>query len=82
MILVIHIIVAITSLLYTGYLYFSPSKTKLQIAYALVAITLITGFDLALNTPAHMTETCITGLVYLAFVSVGIFAARQKLVSR
>ena len=79
MILVIHILVAISSLIYTGYVYFYPSKSKLNIAYGLVAVMLLTGFYLILSKPAHITQTCIEGLVYLAIVSYGLISARHKL---
>lgn len=77
--LISHIIVAISSLFWTGYVFFYPSKSKLNIAYALVALMLLSGFDLILSKPAHLTQTCIEGLVYLGFVSFGIVSARNKL---
>ncbi|HEX9503959.1 MAG TPA: hypothetical protein VF974_06640 [Patescibacteria group bacterium] len=79
MILLIHITVAVASLIWTGIIYFYPSKPKLNVAYTLVALMLISGFYLVLSKPAHMTRTCIEGLVFLGIVSYGIVAARNKL---
>jgi hypothetical protein len=79
MILPIHIIIATASLVFTGILYFYPSVNKLYTSYVLVALTLITGFYLTLSKPAHLTQTCITGLAYLAIVALGIVHARNKL---
>jgi len=79
MILLIHITAAVSSLALTAYLYFRPSKVGLQIDYALVGTMLVTGFYLILSKPAHMTQTCIEGLVYLAIVSYGMVVAHHKL---
>lgn len=82
MILPFHIVVAIASLLYTGYLFIRPSKSALYMSYALVGATLITGFYLILSKPAHLTQTCAEGLAYLAVVSLGIVAARRRFASQ
>jgi hypothetical protein len=74
-----HIIVASLSLIFTGYVFFRPSTSKLHVAYGLVAMTLFTGFYLVLSKPAHLTQTCMEGLVYLGVVSFGIVSARNKL---
>jgi hypothetical protein len=81
MILIFHIVAAISSLIWTGYIYFRPSKIGLNVDYGLVAAMLISGFYLILSKPAHITQTCIEGLVYLAAVSYGIVHARNKLTS-
>ena len=56
-----------------------PSQTKLNISYMLVALMLASGTALVLLNPVHITQTCLEGLGYLAFVGVGIIAARRKL---
>lgn len=79
MALLIHICIAIISLVGTGALYLAPSKIKLQASYGLVALTLISGVYLVATTRAHLASACASGLVYLAIVSVGIAAGRAKL---
>ena len=79
MILLTHIIIACASLGFTGYAFISPSKSKIRVSYALVALTLGTGFFLLWDKPAHMAQACVSGLVYLGIVSAGIAAARHKL---
>jgi hypothetical protein len=81
-ILIFHILVALSSLVYTGYVFIAPSKSKLHVAYALVALTVISGSYLIAAQPAHMTQTCTEGLIYLAVVAFGIIAARNKLLSQ
>ena len=81
MILAIHIPAAILSLIFAGFLYFYPSKLKLQATYATTAVMLVTGFFLILSKPAHMTQTCIEGLSFLAIISYAIVSARRRLVA-
>jgi hypothetical protein len=77
--LVAHIVIALTSIVFTAYLYFSPSRTKLRASYALVALTIGSGTWLIIANPAHMVQACLTGLVYLGAVFFGISMARDKL---
>jgi hypothetical protein len=79
MILSLHITIAISSLISAGVVYFYPSKTRLKVSYILFALTLFTGFYLILSKPAHIAEVCVTGLVYLGFVSYSIVSARHTL---
>ncbi len=79
MILVFHIIIALISLMQTGYVFFRPSDSGLKVSYALVIFTLISGFGLVLSKPANMTQACVTGLIYLGFVSFGVVSARYRL---
>lgn len=79
MILVLHIATALTSVVYTGYTYFKPSRTKLLVSYGLIAGMLTTGTMLVIAKPSHLMTACIDGLAYLAVVLTGIALARQKL---
>ena len=79
MLLPFHIAIALASLVLTGITLIKPSKNKLLTSYSLVILTLITGTVLVVSKPAHLTQTCAEGLVYLAVVSVGIYVAHHKL---
>lgn len=79
MVLFTHIVIALGSLFYTGYVIFFPSKPKLYISYALVAFTIISGFYLIFTKPSHITQTCITGLLYLGAISFFLFSAHHRL---
>jgi hypothetical protein len=79
MILLTHILVALFSIIFTTYLYFAPSKAKLYTAYTLVGLTLTSGTYLVVIKPSHILQTCVTGLVYLAVVGVGVLLAQRKL---
>lgn len=79
MTLILHVVIALVSLVYAGYVYFSPSQARLYVAYGLVAMTLISGTYLvfSLNTP--LLRACSTGLLYLAVVLSGLLAAHRRM---
>ena len=79
--LLIHISIALSSIVYATLAYLAPSKNKLNTSYALVALTIASGTYLVVSTHAPMLSTCMTGLFYLCIVSVALVAARFKLAS-
>ena len=79
MILIFHILTAISSVLYTAYVFFYPSQSKLRISYLGLTLTILTGTYLVITKPAHLTQTCVTGLVYIGVMLAGILAVRHKL---
>lgn len=79
MILLLHIAIALASIAYTGYVFMRPSQDRLRNSYILIAGTLASGTYLVVIKPSHLLPACLTGLVYLGIVSIGIVAARMKL---
>jgi hypothetical protein len=79
MILPIHIIIALSSVFYSIYAFFTPTKKKLYAIYALTALTIISGTYLVITHPGPMAEVCTTGLVYIGIMLVGIWAVHHKL---
>jgi hypothetical protein len=79
MTLILHIIIALSSLLYSGYVFFSPSQKKLRASYGLIAMTLASGTYLVISTHSPILSSCISGLVYLAAVLSATIAAQRKL---
>lgn len=77
--LLLHIIIALSSIGVTGVAFLNPSKAKLNIGYFFVALTLITGVYLMIVGHANLIRTCVTGLIYLGFVTVGLVSAHKKL---
>lgn len=82
MVLVFHILVAITSLGYTTYLFLLPSKRKFIAAYSMVGLTLISGTYLVVSTNSPLLQACASGLAYLGIVSAGLAAAHYRLVKQ
>lgn len=81
MILLIHIIIAVSSVAHTTLLLMRPSQAKLYASYGLVAATLASGIYLTAINPASMLRTCTTGLIYVTIVTVAIAIARKKLIA-
>lgn len=79
MIVLIHVLIAVSSLIYTAYVYLSPSEAKVRASYGLVGLTLASGTFLVLSKPAHMLQACIIGLFYLGIIVLATVAAREKL---
>ena len=79
MVILFHIIVALSSILYTAFLYFSPKRNKFVVSSTLIAATVISGTYLAITTHSHIVSTCIAGLIYFAIVLPMFFAASTKL---
>lgn len=79
MILLLHLIVALSSLVASTTAYVMPSKTRLRITYGLVGLTLASGTYLVWSTHSPLLSSCVSGLVYVAVVMTGIVAAQRKL---
>jgi hypothetical protein len=79
MLLISHILIALTSVIYTGFVYIAPSRAKLNASYGLVALTIASGTWLIIANPAHMVQSCLTGLLYLGVMFVGIYLSYLKL---
>lgn len=79
MILALHILIALASLAYAGYVFFRPSDSGLKVTYSLVGLTLVSGTYLIWSQPVHMLQACISGLVYITVVLFAIALAQLKL---
>lgn len=79
MLLISHIIIALTGIGITTILLISPSKRKLNLSGLFLAGTLGTGTILVISSPAHMLQSCVMGILYTAFVVGGIAIARKRL---
>jgi hypothetical protein len=77
--LVSHIIIALTSLVVAGCAWISPSRLRLRASYAFVALTLISGTALVATRMSHLASACVSGLVYLGVVGVLLVAAERQL---
>lgn len=82
MFILLHVIIALATVGYTAYLYFRPSPEKFSPAYFLLGGTIGSGVLLIFTTGASILRTCLTGLLFIGFVSVGIIASKQKLAAR
>lgn len=81
MLLLLHVIIALSSIGYTTYLFISPSKSHFYTAYGLIGLTLASGTYLVISSHAPMLQSCMSGLIYIGVVLGGIVAAHHRLVS-
>lgn len=79
MFIVLHVVVAITSLLYGLFLLIAPSQHKLYIATALVTLTLLSGTYLVVSSHSHLLPACTAGLIYLGAVCSQLVFAKRRL---
>lgn len=76
--LFIHLALAFSSIIFAGVVYASPTQTKFTLSYGLIAGTLVSGVLLTAGAPSHVVSSTVSGIIYLAIVSVATVAARRK----
>lgn len=79
MLIILHVITALTSMGIAAYAFFRTSQQMLRVNYTFVALTVISGTYLTFVSPAHILKTCLVGLIYLIAVTCMLIAARYKL---
>ncbi len=70
MIVLLHVVIALSSIVWTSRLYFRPSKNGFHVAYGLIAATLASGTYLAISTGSPLLSSCLSGLIYLGVVGL------------
>lgn len=79
MVLLFHIVIALSGIISSAFSIFSPSKKKITLSYIFVAATIISGSYLIYTKPAHMVQTCFEGVAYITFVTAALARANKKL---
>ncbi len=79
MILLTHILIALSSLVVASIALIVPSRKKLQASYILAVLTLVSGTVLVVSAHAQIMSACLSGIAYLAVISVMIYGASRKL---
>ncbi len=79
MVVLLHVMIALASIGVTTYAFISPSESRLRASYLLIALTLISGTYLVWVSPAHLVQSCVTGLVYVGGMMVAIVSTRARL---
>jgi hypothetical protein len=79
MIILIHVIIAFTSLIIASFAFFRPTIKKLIVSYGFILATIGTGTYLLVTVPSHILQSCLSGLTYLTIVSVATIAAHVRL---
>jgi len=82
MIVLLHILIAVSSITFATYNFFQPSAGKLYASYGLIAATFVSGVVLIVSSQGHMLESCAMGLLYFAGVSVLTLKTRARLAAQ
>lgn len=82
MIVLLHVLIALSSIAHATYTFFRPSQNKLTVSYGLIAATIVSGTILIVGAQGHMLESCTMGILYSAGVSVLTVKAHARLASQ
>jgi len=79
MLLLVHIIIALCSVLQATYMLVRPARGGMRIAYGLITATLASGTALVWQLHVPLMQPCLSGLAYLAAVSSLLLGANYRL---
>ena len=79
MIILIHVIIALTSIAIASVTFFKPSIKKLIVSYGFILGTVGSGTYLILTATGSILKSCLVGLVYLTVVTMVTIAAHVRL---
>jgi len=82
MILILHIVIALTSIAYSTYTIVAPSPKKIRGNYLFLAGTWISGFFLVFQNHVSFGHLCLSGILYTGIVTMNMMLARKRLASR
>jgi hypothetical protein len=82
MVLILHVSIAVISILLASYTLISPSMNKINFSYGTVMGTLVTGTYLVISSGSALLSACITGIIYTSIVTLAIHLAKIRLHSR
>lgn len=78
MILLMHILIAVTGLAVATFGLFRPTFARIMSSYGLIIGTVISGAILMFTTSADVLKTCLTGLAYVTVASLITIAAHSR----
>lgn len=78
MIIILHLLIAFTSIILATFALIKPSKFILKLSVGSVGLTLVSGVYLVMIAPAHMLQACMAGVVYLAVTGAAIIFANIR----
>lgn len=81
MLLILHILIAVSSVFYTLFAFFQPSLGKLKLSYSMIAMTVVSGTVLAVSTQASILRACLMGLAYASIMFCMTAAVHYRLTS-
>ena len=79
MLLIMHVSVALSSLVMASIVMFNPTKSRLYMTYGLEAAVLVSGTSLVVLSDTNLLQSCVTGLLYLMAISSATILGKYKL---
>jgi hypothetical protein len=79
MVILIHVIIALTSIVIASFAFFNPTIKKLIVSYGFILGTVASGTYLLVTVPSHILQSCLSGLTYLTIVTIATIAAHVRL---
>lgn len=82
MVLILHILIALSSVAFSTVSIFAPTNKKIKINYAFLAATWISGFFLVFQSNVSFGHLCLSGILYTGVVTMNIYLAKRKLAAQ
>ena len=79
MLIIVHVGIALSSMILAAFALFYPSLSRLRLTYALIALTFATGTALVFLDSSKLPQVCTTGVLYLVVMLVGVAVIRRRL---
>jgi hypothetical protein len=79
MIVLLHVIIALSSIVLASYTFFKPSTKKLFVSYGLMIATVASGTYLLVGMGADILRTCLSGLLYLTVTLIVTIATHIRI---
>lgn len=78
MVLLLHVIIAISSIGVASFTYFKPSVKSLGMSYGFIVATVASGTALLILNPSTLLHACLSGLFYVTVVTVITIATHVR----
>lgn len=79
MIILIHVIIAVSSMAIASLAFFHPTIKKLIASYGLIIATVASGTFLLISYPGSILRGCLAGLAYLVVITAATAATHVRL---
>lgn len=79
MIVLIHVLIALSSVGIASLTYFKPSIKSLLVSYGFIVATVASGTYLIISMSSDILRSCLTGLFYVTVVSVVTIATHLRI---
>jgi hypothetical protein len=79
MLILVHVVSALTGIALTTVSYIWPSLSKIRLSFGFVLLTIVSGTIIIVKDHLNIMSVCLSGLFYIGFTVTGLVAANRKL---